>query len=329
MKKAFQYIFVSALFAAGFYFSYIGSAKPAEIKRTSVILGTIVEVKIRDNDTEKAEDAASRVFEEFRRIDNLFSAYKEGSIIGQINKSAADCFIVNEELYSLLEKCRDMWMITDKTFDASLHSLTDLWGFGEGGSPARPAEDSIKKALSCCGWGNVTLLPGCAMYRNNNVRLNLGAIAKGYAVDCGIEVLKKNGIKNALINAGGEIGQIGNDWVVGLRDPDNEAGILKELKLNGKAAATSGSYEQYFEEEGIRYCHIINPADGYPSMMCKSVTVIANDGTTADALATGIFIMGPEQGISFAESLPGIEVCIIDQYDKEYYSSGFGNYILR
>ncbi len=329
MKNTLQYIVVSVLFAAGFYLAYTGRDNPSEIKRTSVVLGTIVEIKIRNDDTEKAEDAASRVFEEFRRIDNLFSVYKEGSIIGQINNSLSDCFIIDSELYALLEKCNDIWKITGKTFDVALDSLTDLWGFGEGGIPARPSDENIKKALSCCGWENISLLPGSMLQKENNVRFNLGAIAKGYAVDRGIDILKENGIGNALINAGGEIRQLGNDWVIGIRDPDDMNGIVRELKLNGKAVATSGNYEQYFEEDGIRYCHIINPADGYPSMHCKSVTVIADDDMTADALATGIFVMGPEAGIRLTENLADAEVYIIDRNDNEYFSSGFRKYMLR
>ncbi len=329
MKKAGQFIFAAVLFIGGFYLAYTGRHNPSEIKRTSIALGTIVEIKIKDDNTEKAEDAASRVFEEFRRVDNLFSAYKEGSIIGQINSSPAECFIVDGEVYALLVKCDSIWKITDKTFDAALDSLSNLWGFAEGRTPARPSDENIKDALNCCGWENISLLPGNSLYRSNKVRLNLGAIAKGYAVDRGIEVLKRCGITNALINAGGEIRQIGNEWIVGVRDPDEETGIIKELKLNGMAVATSGSYEQYFEEDSVRYCHILNPSDGYPSMLCKSVTVIAVDDVTADALATGIFVMGPEKGISLTESLPGTEVYIIDSSNKEYFSSGFGNYLLR
>ncbi len=329
MKNALQYIIMLLLFAGGFYLAYTGRDNPREIKRTSVILGTIVEVKIRDDDAEKAEDAASRVFEEFRRIDDSFSFYKEGSIIGQINNSSSDSFIVSNEIYSLLIKCSEIWEITNRTFDASIGSLTDLWGFGEGGSPARPSDEDIKKILNRCGWQNIKLLPGGLLHRQNDVQLNLGALAKGYAVDRGIDILKESGIDNALINAGGEIRQIGNDWIIGVRDPDNENGIVQKLKLNGKAAATSGNYEQYFDEGGTRYCHIINPADGYPSMWCKSVTVIADDDMTADALATGIFLMEPAEGIHLAENLADVDVYIIDREGKEYFSSGFGKYILR
>ena len=127
--------------------------------------------------------------------------------------------------------------------------------------------------------------------------LNFGAIAKGYAVDKAIDVLKTLGIKEALVNAGGEISVIGNDWIVGIQHPREINSIIKKIKLDGFTVATSGDYEQYFEVDGNRYHHILDPKTGYPSKGLRSVTIINKLNAIADALATAVFVMGKENGI--------------------------------
>ena len=329
MKKFVPYIAIIALFLTGFFIARNEHNENQLIKRSEILLGTVVEIQVRDSDKNKAEDAISKAFDEFRRIDKKFSVYDEESPVWKINHSKAVKIKVDDEIYSLLQKCDAIWKSTNKSFDVSLDSLTELWGFGNNGKPSLPSDEKIKAALNNCGWQNISLHNENYIQIENNVHLNFGAVAKGYAVDCAINLLKKLNVKDALINAGGEIRQIGIDWIVGVQDPDDNNSVIKKIKLDKKAVATSGNYEQYFERDGIRYCHILDPLSGYSSQYCKSVTVIADDDLTADALATGMFVLGPEKGIELAKQIPGIEVYIIDKDNKEYFSPGFSKYILR
>ncbi|HSD63583.1 MAG TPA: FAD:protein FMN transferase [Ignavibacteriaceae bacterium] len=329
MRKVLPYIAIVILFVTGFYLALPGRSYSDPIKRSRILLGTVVEIQIRDADLEKAEDAVNKAYDEVKRIDDVFSVFNSAGPVWAINHSIKNKFQTNPEIFFVLEKCNEFNRLTNGAFDVSLDSLSELWGFGPNGNPSLPLDSKINEALKFCGWNNVKLQEKYSFYRENNVRLNFGAIAKGYAVDCAVNTLRKYGIKNALVNAGGEIKQIGNDWIVGVQDPDNRTSVIRKLKLNGMSVATSGDYEQYFEKDGVRYCHIINPATGYPAQLCKSVTVVAPDDLSADALATGLFVMGPEKGMSVVESLKGIEAYIIDKNNKEYFSSGFSKYILR
>ncbi len=150
---------------------------------------------------------------------------------------------------------------------------------------------------------------------------------KEKAVQKAIEVLKKSGITEALVNAGGEISVIGSDWKVGIQHPRDEREIIAAVKLKDITVATSGDYEQYFEQDGIRYHHIIDPKTGYPARGLQSVTVINQSNTFADALATAVFVMGNEKGMKLIESLDNTEAMIIDDKGKIFYSSGFKKFL--
>ena len=167
------------------------------------------------------------------------------------------------------------------------------------------------------------------LIKQKKVGLNFGAIAKGYAVDRAIDVLKTLGIKEALVNAGGEISVIGNDWIVGIQHPREINSIIKKIKLDGFTVATSGDYEQYFEVDGNRYHHILDPKTGYPSKGLQSVTIINKSNAIADALATAVFVMGKENGIKLIESLDDTEAMIIDDEGKIFYSSGFEKFLVK
>ena len=164
--------------------------------------------------------------------------------------------------------------------------------------------------------------------KKENVGLNFGAIAKGYAVDKAIDVLKKHEIKEALVNAGGEISVIGNDWIVGVQHPRENNSIIKKIKLAGFTVATSGDYEQYFTVAGNRYHHILDPKSGYPSKGLQSATIINKSNSIADALATSVFVMGKENGLKLIETLDGTEAMLIDSEGKIFYSSGFENFLI-
>jgi len=158
------------------------------------------------------------------------------------------------------------------------------------------------------------------------VRIDLGGIAKGHAVDQGIEILRQCGIQSALLSAGGDSRILGDKrgqaWMTGIRHPRQKDKFIVAIPLSNTAISTSGDYERFFIEDGVRYHHILNPASGEPAQKSRSVTVLGPDATTTDALSTALFVMGPAQALSLVETLSGIDAIIIDAGGKIHYSRG-------
>ncbi len=329
MKKIIPYIglFV-ALFAAGYFIARSIDDEPSIVKRTQIILGTVVEIQVRAFDETKANEAISKAFAEIQRIDDLFTSYRPAGEVFKINHQTDTLFVVDSEVFKLMRTSDSLWSLSNGAFDVSLEALTHAWGF-DGDNPAIPTIDSIEHAAEHSGWGNVNLLAESKILRRKAVAFNFGAIAKGYAVDKAIDVLKQTGINDALVNAGGEIKGLGNNWLVGVRHPRNPQALLTKLKLKGKAVATSGDYEQYFEINGIRYHHIINPATGYPATGLQSVTVVADNDTWADGVSTAVFVLGLDEGMKLIESLNDTEALLVDSNGRQKISSGFTKFLIN
>lgn len=321
-------LFALVLFLIGFYISNNGSDDLRTIKRTQILLGTVVEIQVRDNDENKADDAISKAFAEVKRIDDLFTTFNDQSPVWQINNSADTIIDVDPEVYNLIVLCDSITKLSGGSFDVSLDNLTKVWGFYSD-NPNLPENSVIDSALFRSGWNHIKLLGDSKIIEHKKVGLNFGAIAKGYAVDRAIDVLQKYEIKEALVNAGGEISVIGNDWAVGIQHPREINSIIKKIKLDGYTVATSGDYEQYFEVNGVRYHHILDPKSGYPSRGLQSVTIINKSNTFADGLATAVFVMGKEKGMKLIESLNHIEAMIVDSGGKNFYSSGFEEFLIN
>lgn len=314
------------LFLIGFFIARNSSNEQKTFKRTQILLGTVVEIQVRDEDEQKAENAITQAFAEVKRIDDLFTTYNEESPVWEINNNSDTLIKVDDEIYNLLLLCDSVAQLSDGCFDVSLDNLTKAWGFYSD-NPHLPNKTAIDSALNLSGWNNIQLIENQTLIRRKNVGLNFGAIAKGYAVDKAIDVLKNSGIKEALVNAGGEIRVFGNDWLIGIQHPREINSIIKKLKLRDISVATSGDYEQYFEVDGIRYHHILDPKTGFPSRGLQSVSVTNKSNAFADALATAVFVMGKEKGMKLIESLDNTEAMIIDEEGKIFYSSGFEKFL--
>ena len=329
MKKFIAYGVLSiVLFLLGFFIARNNSNEITSFKRTQILLGTVVEIQVRDADEQKAEDAITKAFAEVKRIDDLFTTYNEAGPVWKINNSADTINNIESEIYNLIVLCDSITRLSNGSFDVSLDNLTKAWGFYTDGQRL-PTNVEIDSALLNSGWQNIILLGDNKIIKKENLGLNFGAIAKGYAVDKAIDVLKKHGIKEALVNAGGEISVIGYDWIVGVQHPREINSIIKKIKLDGFTVATSGDYEQYFEMDGKRYHHILDPKTGYPSKGLQSVTIINKSNSIADALATGVFVMGKENGLKLIETLDGTEAMLIDSEGKISYSSGFEKFLVK
>jgi thiamine biosynthesis lipoprotein len=297
------------------------------IERRAYLLGTLVEIEA------PIDKAITAAFQEIARVEWLTS--KSKGELAQLNREAHERPVeVLEELFALLEEALKFKDLTSGKFDISLGKLVDLWGFGsEEETPRVPAMEEIARLLA----GREIILDRAkrTVKLGPNAELDLGGIAKGYAVDRAIQVLKDYGVKAALVDAGGDIRILGSrpgkffshrPFRIAIQHPRAETKILGIIKLEGdRAIATSGDYERYFVQDGVRYHHILDPATGRPAQGCSSVTIIAPTALEADALATGIFVLGPERGMELIERLPEVEGIIVTTEGKIYKSSGLAD----
>ena len=288
-------------------------------------MGTRVEVQLWAADPGQGEELLQRSMAEFDRIENLMSTYIPESEISRVNRLAyEEPQVISEELYKLVETALRVSEMTDGAFDITYDSVGVLYDFRK---RQKPSPGEIREQLHSIGYKLVILDNDNRTIRfaDPGVRINLGGIAKGYAVERVIGILAQNGIAHALATAGGDTRLLGDrrgkPWIVGIRDPNKSSAVFTRLALEDEAISTSGDYERYFIENGKRYHHILRPADGLPVEGVRSVTVIGADGTYTDALSTSLFVMGPEKGLKLIDSLPGYEAVVITDAEL-FYSAG-------
>lgn len=296
---------------------FAGCQNKTLYKESRIAMGTFVEVTSPD------KRAAKIVFDEIARVENLLSKYNPDTEISRLNKSGQ--VKASAETFFIIQKSVEFWKLSKGGFDITVGPLVDLWGFTQKDYIV-PNDKQIKSALRSIGSDKIILniRDNMIKFKLYGMKIDLGAIAKGYALDCAVKKLKASGINSCLINAGGQIHCLGDKfgapWNIAIRNP-RQKGFGGYLELKDRAVATSGDYEQYFFKKNKRYAHIIDPKTGYPADTgIVSVTVIAPDGLTADALATAIFVLGKVKGEAVAKNIPDVEVKIIEARDVQNYS---------
>lgn len=312
-----------------FLIFFVGcSTQPEKITRKTISMGTTIEIQVISPDADKANNAITEAFNEVERINQKYSTYRDSNYIWNLNNSGVGKYKVDDETFYLLKKCDEIYKATNGGFDAAIGTYIDILGF-ETANPHEPTIEEIQSALDEVGWKHVELHEGNILKKNNPVKINFGGIAKGYAVDKMADVLRENGIDKFLINAGGELIGEGYDWKIGIQHPRVRNELLGKIVLDNRAVATSGDYEQFFKKGNKRYHHIINPVTGYPALGTEAVTIISEKDIDADAIATGVFVMGPKEGLRTIESLTNIEGLIVDSSGTVFKSSGFDQYFRR
>lgn len=300
-----------------------GPEKTERVTRRSVTMGTTIEIQIITDSVDKANRAITSAFEEIRRINDKYSTYREKNYMTDINSN--DTFALDDETEYLVNVSDEIYAITEGRFDIAVGNLIKLTGF-ESDNPHLASRDSIIEALAETGskyldYSNLPIL-----VRRNNVKINFGGIAKGYAVDRAAEIIAESGFETYMVNAGGEIRAAGKIWNVGISHPRKRGELLGRLELEDAAVATSGDYEQFFKKGGKRYTHIIDPVSGIPSDNCQAVSVVSDKCIYADGIATGLFILGPEKSIELVNALDGIECMVVDKNGKVIKSANFDDY---
>jgi thiamine biosynthesis lipoprotein len=281
-------------------------------------------VELWATDRNAGNAAIEAVLADMRRIDALMSTYKPDSEISRVNDKAALAPVaVTAELFGLLQTAQQYSGLSKGVFDITYASVGYLYDYRQ---HLRPDDKTLAGALIAVDYRQLKLDPAnrTVAFGRPGMRIDLGGIAKGYAVDRGIEILKARGFTHAMVNAGGDTrvngDRFGKPWVIGIRHPDRKEEIVLRIPLVDAAFSTSGDYERYFDQGGVRYHHIIDPKTGHSPHAVRSVTIIASNATRTDGLSKTVFILGPKEGIAFINSLPDADAIVIAADGKVSYS---------
>jgi thiamine biosynthesis lipoprotein len=294
--------------------------------RDEAIMGTRVEVQLWSDDPDLAVRAIDAVMAEMHRTDALMSTYKPESQLSQVNAHAYERPVqVDADIIDVVSKAQRYSELSDGAFDITYASVGYLYDYRE---RRHPSDAQIAAALPGVDYRSLQVAPETRTIRflKPGMRIDLGGIAKGWAVDRSIETLREMGIRHAMVNAGGDTALLGDrrgkPWIVGIRDPRIEGRIVARIPLQDEAISTSGDYERYFEEDGVRYHHILVPGTGKSPGEVRSVTIVGANATHTDGLTKTVFILGVERGMEFVRRVGDVEAVIVDRDGKVYYSDG-------
>src|SRR5580658_8405300 len=304
-------------------------ARAEWLDRTEAIMGTRIFVEVWADDPAQGNAAIEAVMDEMRRIDALMSHYKPDSELSLINQRAAQEPVqVDPELFDLIRLSTHFSQLTDGAFDITYASVGYLYNYP---LHVHPTEEQIKAALPAVNWRYLVFDAEHHTIRfgRPGMRIDLGGIAKGYAVDRGVAVLKAHGIIHAIVPAGGDSRLLGDHrgrpWLVSIAHPDephNPDKVVTRIPLIDCAVSTSGDYERYFDEDGVRYHHIIDPHTGHSATRVRSATIIGPTATQTDGLSKTAFVLGPEKALEIIERLADFDAVFVTPEGKLIYSKG-------
>jgi len=303
---------------------------PQKLVHTDSAMGTVVQLTIWSDDEEAAARAAQAVFAEFRRLDEMMTTWTPDSEVSRINAAAGGkAVVVSDETFAVIARAMEISRLSDGLFDITVGAFGGLWKFDEDMTGELPDPADVKARLKQIGWKDVVLdkKKKSVRLRRKGMKITLGGIAKGYAVDRGAKVLVDAGFTDFIVQAGGDMYVAGKKgtapWVVGIRDPRGPRDqSFAVAPIEDHSFSTSGDYERGFVKDGVRYHHILDPRTGQPARTTRSVTVMAKDAFTADAWSKVLFIMGAAQAMPLVEKLPDFEAVFVDADNQVRVSSG-------
>jgi thiamine biosynthesis lipoprotein len=306
------------------------AAKPHLVERAGAAMGSELRLTAFTADDAAAERAFEDVFREFERLDALMSVWRPGSELLRVNAAAGERAVaVSPEVRETLRTARQISEWTGGKFDVTFGALSDIWKFDHDQDNTIPDAAAIRARLPLIDYRQIEIddAAGTVFVRRKGMRVHLGGIGKGYAVDRAVATLRRAGMRDFLIQAGGDLYAAGlkdgRPWRLGINDPRRPAGrSFATLDLSDGTFSTSGDYARSFVKDGVRYHHILDPATGQPARGCRSVTIVANSALLADGLSTGVFILGPGQGMALIERLPDVEGVIVTAKNEVLVSSG-------
>ena len=293
-------------------------------------MGSTLHLTAWTNDQPGVEKAFEEVFAEFTRLEKLMSTWMPNSDVQRVNHTAGVQPVqVSADVRDVLKTARQISEWTDGKFDVTFGALSGLWKFDHDQDNVVPDMREVRRRLPLVDYRAIQIndVAGTVFLARKGMSIHLGGIGKGYAIDRGVNVLRTRGVRDFMIQDGGDIYvaglKDGRPWRLGIQDPRDAANrIFAELDLSDGTFSTSGDYERFFLKDGRRYHHMLDPSTGEPARGARSVTIVANRGVIADGLSTGVFILGPEKGMALIEKLPDVEGVIVSDKNEVLISSG-------
>ena len=332
MKKLYNIIAISLTLLILLFGSISCSpaVPPEEYEETRNMMDTFIKITVYSEDETLAIEAMNSGFARMEEIAGVASIYDESSEAFRLNR---DGYLDNPspDLVQLIRLSMDYSELSDGHFDITVQPILELWWGGLWEEPEEVQESRLDEVRKLIGSDKIDITDDRISFQVEGMKITLGAITKGYAVDEALKVLEDVGIEYALVAAGGDISTLGSKpdeelWNLALVNQDNTSESLAIFEISKKSVSTSGNYERYFSPDKEAH-HIINPKTGYSDSECISVTIITESGTAADALATSIFVMGPDAGMVLVESLDDVECFMVDSDRAIHFSSGIDKYI--
>lgn len=295
------------------------------LQREEAIMGTAIRVELWCDEHRQGEAAAAAVMEEMHRIDRAMSPHKHGSELSRINREAARRPVpLTQEMAHLVARALDFSRLSGGAFDITYAAAGQLYDYRRG---VRPGAAELERARALIGWQGLEFdaVRGTLRFAHAGMRIDLGGFAKGHAVDRAAALLRRRGIAHALVSAGGDSRIVGDrrgrPWSVAIRDPRQAGQAVAVLPLEEVSISTSGDYERGFEIDGERVHHLIDPATGRSPKEIRSVTILAEDGLTSEALSKSVFVLGVARGLALVETLPGVDAVVVDAAGRLHASS--------
>lgn len=297
-------------------------------KRAQMHMGTLVTLTVVAPDTSVSYRAMRAGFDEIKRLEQLLSTWRLDSELSLVNAEAGRRPVrVSQETLALVIRSLEMAQLTRGAFNIALGPAVEAWSVTE--RQYIPDDSELRQLKPLVDWTSIRVntVDQTIFLPREGMRIDIGGIGKGYAADRAVEEMKRAGATGGVVALSGDIKTFGlipeqNGFPVGIRHPRQEGTLIAMIELKDEAISTAGDYERFFEREGVRYHHILDPRTLQQARTCQSVTIIAKEGTVADGLDTGIFVLGPEEGMALVENLPDVEAIIVDAEGKMTVSSG-------
>ncbi|MBZ5556027.1 MAG: FAD:protein FMN transferase [Acidobacteriia bacterium] len=295
-----------------------GTSAGRVVERAGLAMGSELHLTAWTADEAAAQSAFDAVFREFDRLDALMSVWKADSDVIRVNAAAGEHAVpVDRDVRDILGIAQQVSDWTGGRFDVTFGPLADVWKFDQDQDGIVPTADAIRARLPLIDYRQIQIdeTAGTVFLKRKGMRIHLGGIGKGYAVDRAAKIFRDRGLRDFMIQAGGDMyvgGRRGDrPWKLGIADPRGEHKPFATVELTDATFSTSGDYERFFIKDGVRYHHILDLGAGQPARLCRSVTLVTDRAVIADALAKGVFILGPEAGMALIERLPGVAGVIV------------------
>jgi thiamine biosynthesis lipoprotein len=296
------------------------------MRRDEAIMGTAISVELWSDDGLAGESAIDAVMQEMHRIDRTMSPHKADSELSRINREAGEAPVpVSVEMARLLARANDFSQLSGGAFDITYAAVGQLYDYR---NRIKPDEQTLAQARAAVGYRHLALdmRARTVRFTRPGMRIDFGGFAKGHAVDNAATILRHRGIRHAIVSAGGDSRVIGDrrgrPWTIGVRDPRRAGQMVAVLPLEDTSISTSGDYERFFDADGVRFHHLIDPSTGRSPASVHSVTILAEDGLTTEALSKSVFVLGVEKGMRLIESQRGVDAVVVDANGALHYSSG-------